>query len=49
MTKNSLGVGIPQHLVDAAALALLNHLPVLVDPFICSLPEEIKAGFDLPL
>lgn len=46
MVKKVLGVGVPQRLVDAEGLALLDRLLVLVDLLFSKLPEEIKAGFN---
>ena len=45
--RGVLGVGVPQRLVDAEGLALLDRLPVLVDLLLRELRDELEAGLDL--
>ena len=42
-----LGVGIPQSLVDAEGLALLDRLHVLVDLLLRELRDKFEAGLEL--
>ena len=42
-----LGVGVPQRLVDAEGLTLLDSLPVLVDLLLRELHDELEAWLDI--
>lgn len=45
--KESLGVRIPQPLVDAEGLTLIDRLLILVDLLLCELREKLKTWLDI--